>query len=144
MANDVTYQSATLATPPSGTVVATQDVGAGRQLQCVLIGGAGNVTHTGAATFDTSVLATNAVVNVSASGDLTVNTDLNTGTSALTLQSGGLLTIPSSRSLQSTGAINLTSDRMAIANSATTTRPRAQGLRSRGVSRVTPRLSHGP
>lgn len=62
MANDVTYQSATLATAPSGTVVATQDIGSGRQVQMVLIGGAGTVTNSNVASSATSVtlLAANA------------------------------------------------------------------------------------
>lgn len=55
MANDVTYQSATLATPPSGTVVATQDLGSGRQIQCVLVGGAGTVTGSNVSASATSV-----------------------------------------------------------------------------------------
>lgn len=62
MANDVTYQSATLATPPSGTVIATQDLGAGRQIQCVLVGGAGTVTNANvsASATSTTLLAANA------------------------------------------------------------------------------------
>ena len=62
MANDVTYQSATLATPPSGTVIATQDLGAGRQIQCVLVGGAGTVTNANvsASAASTTLLAANA------------------------------------------------------------------------------------
>jgi hypothetical protein len=55
MANDVTYQSSTLATPPSGTVVATQDLGSGRQIQMVLVGGAGTVTNANVASSASSV-----------------------------------------------------------------------------------------
>jgi hypothetical protein len=60
MANDVTTQSATPATVPASTIIATVDIGSGRQVQAVtLLSDTGTQSSTAANAASVTVLASN-------------------------------------------------------------------------------------
>ena len=90
MADNVTYQAVTPATPPDATVVSTDQAGDGSHIQRVKLAYSadGVATH---ATVDADGVLVNLGANNDITGSVTANAGTNLNTSALALESGGNL-----------------------------------------------------